>query len=52
MEVKRLSNIILYVFEEPLGRVFKRVKITAIILFVFNGLGIRLISWGLSPFVY
>ena len=52
MKIKRISNIILYVPEGPLGRVFKKVGITATILFIPNNLGIGLISWGPSPFVY
>ena len=53
MEIKRLFNIILYVPEGPLGKIFKRAKTTTTtVLFIPNDLGIKSIPWGPSPFVY
>ena len=51
VDIKRLSNIILYVPGGACGRVFKKAKITVAILFLSRGLGILLIFCGPSPFV-
>ena len=47
MDIKRLSKITPY--KESCKRVFSRAKITAVILFLTNALGIQLIPWELSP---
>ena len=52
MKVNRLSNIILYVPEGPLERVFKRAGTTTTILFISNGLGIKPIPCKPSAFAY
>ena len=52
MNIKRLSNIILYVPGEAYERVFKKAEITTTILFLPRYLGTLLIPCGPSPFVY
>ena len=49
MDIKKLFRVTLY--KEFCEKVFNSAKITAVILFLFNALGIWLIFLGLSPLV-
>ena len=50
MDVKKLSKMTPY--KKFCERVFSRARITVIILFLTNALGIRLIPWRPLPLVY